>query len=279
MTEKIDAHQHFWRYEPAEFGWIGKSMAMLKRDFLPAELHEEMRAAGIDGSVAVQARQTAAETAWLLALAEKYSFIHGVVGWAHIAGPEFPAVLEQLSSNPKLRGLRHVIQDEPDDQFILRPDFNAGINALLGTGLVYDILIFERHLPQTIQFVDRHPEQVFVLDHAAKPKIEAGELSPWAENIRELSKRQNVYCKISGMVTEADWRSWTPAMLAPYVDTLLEAFGPTRLMAGSDWPVCTVASGYSKWFRTLDSFLLQLSNAERDRVLGGTAIEAYGLKG
>jgi L-fuconolactonase len=171
-----------------------------------------------------------------------------------------------------------VIQGEKDENFILREDFNAGIRALLGSGLVYDILIYERHLPQTIEFVDRHPEQVFVLDHIAKPRIAEGVIEPWAGRIRELAKRENVWCKISGMVTEAEWSSWSAETLRPYLDVVVEAFGPGRLMAGSDWPVCLVASDYGRWFGGLREYFARFSEKEQERVFGETAAEVYGLK-
>jgi len=253
----IDSHRHFWRYSPEEYPWIDDSMAMLRRDFLPAATE------GV-GVVAVQACHTVAETEWLLRLADENPFILGVVGWTPLAQ------LDRLPDHPKLKGIRHVIQDEPDDDFILRDDFNAGIDRLR---IPYDILIYERHLPQTIRFVDRHPNQIFVLDHIAKPRIKDHSLSPWRENITELAKRENVYCKVSGMVTEADHRTWTPQDLQPYFDTVLTAFGPQRLMFGSDWPVCLVATSYQKWF----DLVLKLSGSEQDRIMGGTAIEAYKL--
>src|SRR5271170_1954217 len=234
-SETIDAHHHLWRYTPAEYGWIDEEMQVLRRDFLPRDLYAEMASAGIDGTVAVQARQTLAETRWLLDLADKTDAIRGVVGWAPIAGEEFPGCMEEFDGRDKLKGLRHVIQGEVDENYILREDFNSGIRTMLGSGLVYDILIYERHLPQTIDFVDEHPEQVFVLDHIAKPLIASGQLEPWATRMRELGKRENVWCKLSGMVTEAKWSEWTPETLKPYLDVAVEAFGPERLMAGSDW--------------------------------------------
>ena len=204
-TEMIDAHHHLWRYTPSEYDWIDDSMEVLRRDFLPHDLKAAMRSAGVDGAIAVQARQTLEETRWLLDLAEPSEEIRGVVGWAPIAGAEFPGVMEEFDGRAKLKGLRHIIQGEKDENYILRENFNAGIRALVGSGLVYEILIYERHLQQTIEFVDRHPEQVFVLDHIAKPLIAAGIVEPWTTRMRELAKRENVWCKISGMVTEADW--------------------------------------------------------------------------
>lgn len=273
----IDAHHHLWRYTPEEYGWIDEPMSALRRDFLPADLKAEMAAAGIDGTVAVQARQTLDETRWLLDLADKTDAIRGVVGWAPIAGEEFPGCMEEFDGRDKLKGLRHVIQGEKDEHYILREDFNSGIRTMLGSGLVYDILIYERHLPQTIDFVDEHPEQVFVLDHVAKPLIAAGALEPWAARMKDLGRRENVWCKLSGMVTEADWKAWTPATLKPYLDVAVEAFGPARLMAGSDWPVCLVATGYAQWFDLLRTYFASFSEHERARVFGGTAIEVYGL--
>jgi L-fuconolactonase len=278
MARRIDAHHHLWNYRPAEYGWIiDDSMARLQRDFGPSDLSDAMASARIDGTIAVQARQTLDETRFLLALAESHPFIEAVVGWAPIASLDFPSHLEVLASNPKLRGLRHVIQSEPNDHFILGADFNRGISTMQSTGLVYEILIFERHLPQTTKFVDAHPSQVFVLDHIAKPRIREHILSPWREQIHEIARRENVFCKISGMVTEADWQSWTEADLLPYLDTVFEAFGPTRLMMGSDWPVCLLAAEYSRWFGLLDRYTAKFTESEREQFCGGTAIRVYGL--
>lgn len=277
MPEKIDAHHHLWRYQPAEYGWIDDRMTVLQRDFLPDDLEKELGPARIAGTVAVQARQTLEETTWLLELAAKSKFIRGVVGWAPMASESFPADLERLRSQPKLKGLRHVVQDEPDDNFILGEKFNRGISRLKGTGLVYDILIFEKHLPATVQFVDRHPHQKFVLDHVAKPKISGLVMDPWRSNLVELARRENVYCKLSGMVTEANWSSWSKADLWPYVEIVLQAFGPDRLMAGSDWPVCLLASSYSNWFEMLNELLSKLSTTEKDQILGLVATKVYGL--
>ena len=252
-------------------------MGVLRSDFLPPDLDKELRSAGIDGAVAVQAQQTLTETAWLLSLADQFSFIRGVVGWAPITSEDFSTHLDHLRSHRKLKGLRHIIQSEPDDNFILNASFNRGIARLKNTGLVYDILIFDRHLPAATQFVDRHPQQRFVLDHVAKPRIRERVLDPWRRNIAELAKRENVYCKISGMVTEADWGAWSQHDLWPYLEVALEAFGPQRLMVGSDWPVCLLAVSYSVWFQVLNAFLAKLAVAQRERILGGTASEVYGL--
>lgn len=273
---KIDAHHHFWHYNTQDYGWISDDMAVLRRDFLPADLKPELKRAGIDRVVSVQARQCVEETEWLLKLAEENDFIAGVVGWLPIASPDFPALLEKFAANPKLRAIRHVVQDEPDDRFILGEAFNRGIDRLLSTGLVYDILIFERHLPYAIDFVKNHsPEQVFVLDHIAKPKIAAGEMQPWADNLRKLAAFPNVYCKLSGLVTEADIRNWTSDQLRPYVETVLDAFGPGRVMFGSDWPVCTCATNYSAWRSLVGEFISRLSETEQAQIMGGTALKAY----
>jgi L-fuconolactonase len=278
MTEKIDAHHHLWRYSPQEYAWIGDNMPQLRRDFLVADLEGELSNASFAGAVAVQARQSREETDWLLSLAGGSQAILGVIGWAPIASRQFPAELERLRGESKLKGLRHIIQDEPDENFILGTEFNQGIRAIRDSGLVYDILIFERHLPAAIQFVDRHPQQVFVLDHVAKPRIRDRVLDPWRRNISELARRDNVYCKISGIVTEADWSTWTQEDLRPYVDVVLRAFGAGRLMAGSDWPVCLLASTYRKWIGTLQALIGGLSVSEQARILGGTATEVYRLR-
>jgi L-fuconolactonase len=273
----IDAHHHFWRYNVQDFGWIDEAMRVIRRDFLPADLAKTIRAAGVDGVVSVQARQSLEETRWLLELAGGNPFVRGVVGWVPLISPEVEKILGELAANPKLRAVRHVLQGEADEFYMLREDFNHGIAALRGHGLVYDILIFERHLPQTIELVDRHPQQVFVLDHVAKPRIKEGLVEPWRKNIQELARRPNVYCKISGMVTEADYANWTEVQLRPYVETVLEAFGPQRLMFGSDWPVCLVACDYARWINLVRGWIGKLSAGEQARILGETAVEAYEL--
>ncbi len=275
---KIDAHHHFWAYDPVEYDWISEEMSVIRRDFLPVHLEREIADAGVDGVVSVQARQTLAETTVLLEHARRHAFIQGVVGWVPLVSPDVTGHLEIFAGEPKFRAVRHVLQGEPDDAYMLRADFNAGIRALGQFGLVYDLLIFERHLPQTITFVDRHPSQVFVLDHAAKPRIAAGAREPWSTGLRELAQRENVFCKVSGLVTEADWQGWTEAQLRPYVETVLEAFGPARTMFGSDWPVCLVASPYRRWLETVERFTAGLSPTEQAQVFGGTAVRAYGLR-
>jgi L-fuconolactonase len=274
---KIDSHHHFWSYDPVEYGWIDDAMKVIRRDFLPAQLRAEIASVGVDGVVSVQARQNLVETQWLLDFATRHDFIQGVVGWVELVSPKVGAVMERFAANPKLKSVRHVVQGEPDDNFILRDDFNRGIRELKRFNLAYDILILERHLPATIKFVDAHPNQVFVLDHIGKPRIKENVLGPWHQNLRALARRPNVYCKASGMVTEADYATWTETQLRRYFDVGLEAFGPQRLMFGSDWPVCLVACGYARWHNLVSSWIRQLSQAEQERILGGTAIEAYKL--
>lgn len=273
----IDAHHHFWKYDPVEYGWISDSMSVLRRDFLPADLKQRMDASGIAGAISVQARQTLEETDWLASFAEEHEFIRGVVGWIPFCASNVTGYLDRFSTRTKIRGYRHVVQDEPDDRFLLRDDFNAGIRALLPTGLVYDILIYERHLPQAIEFVDLHPNQVFVLDHIAKPRIRDRVFSPWRENLRELAKRENVYCKLSGVVTEDGWQRWSSHSIAPYLNHALEVFGVRRLMFGSDWPVLNLAADYSRWLSVVREWSSGLSPDERERLFSGTAVEAYKL--
>ena len=278
MVPCIDAHHHLWRYTAAEYSWITGEMRGLRRDFLPDELRQEMQSSGIQATVCVQARQTTQETASLLRFAAEYPWIAGVVGWADIAAEDFPARLGALLRSPKLKGLRHVLQDEPDPSFALRPDFQRGLAALKGTALAYDILIHAPQLPVAAQMIDKHPDQVFVLDHLAKPKIAAGEISPWREHLCALAQRPNVWCKLSGMTTEANWTQWTLDDLRPYLDVALEAFGPGRLLAGSDWPVCILASSYSQWWQVLRAWAANLSATEQDSIFMRNAAEVYRLE-
>ena len=274
---RIDSHHHFWKYDSAEYGWITEEMDVIRRDFLPGHLEAEIKKADIDGVVSVQARQTVEETAMLLEFARGNDFIKGVVGWVPLVSPTVESDLEALAGERKLRGVRHVLQAEPDDLYILREDFNAGIRALKRFGLVYDILILARHLPQTVTFVDKHPSQIFVLDHIAKPGIKDGLFEPWNTDMRKLAERENVFCKLSGMVTEARWQGWTVGQLRPYMDAVLEAFGPERVMFGSDWPVCLVASGYKRWLETVRGYAAKLSSDEQAQLFGATAERLYAL--
>ncbi len=274
---KIDSHHHFWKYSVEEYGWIDDGMKVIRRDFLPEDLEKEISGSGIDGVVSVQARQTIDETEWLLGFSEKHDFIKGVVGWVPLISPNVRQHLSDFSSFRKLKSVRHVIQGESDNDFILRKDFDEGIKALKEFGLAYDILILEKHLPQTIKFIDMHPEQIFILDHIAKPKIKGNLIEPWRANIIKLAERRNVYCKVSGMVTEADYMKWTEEQLRPYFETVLDAFGPERLMFGSDWPVCTVACEYRRWVGIVRKYISKLSVSEQEAIFGGNAVRAYDL--
>lgn len=268
---RVDSHQHFWIYSPGEYGWIDDSMAALRRDFLPNHLQPELESCGIHGSIAVQARQSLEETRWLLELAESSKWILGVVGWVDLRSPEVQSQLKALTRNPKLVGVRHIVQSEPDDRFLLQPDFLRGISALEEFDLAYDILIYTKHLPVAAEFVQRFPRQRFVLDHLAKPPIKSGDIDFWAQGIRRLAEFPNLFCKLSGLVTEADWQQWEPEQIVPFLDVAFEAFGPDRLMVGSDWPVCLVASSYARWAEVVKTYLLGRKPEYRDSVLGGNA--------
>jgi L-fuconolactonase len=271
----IDAHHHLWRYSLEEYPWISDNMQLLRRDFLLDELHAETSSARVNGTVVVQARQSVEETHWLLELADADRTVRGVVGWVPLISEAVGQILETFRDRPKLKGVRHVLHDEADDYYMLRKDFQRGIALLREFDLRYDLLIFERHLPQTIGLVDAFPDQLFVVDHIAKPPIRAGEMEPWASQITELAKRGNVFCKLSGMVTEADWEGWTEEQLRPYFDLVIDAFGPERLMFGSDWPVLRVASGYDEWLQVVRRAIAQLTRTEQAEILAKTAIRFY----
>lgn len=273
---RIDAHQHFWKYSAEEYEWIDESMAALKRDFLPSDLHPLLAAHGFGGSIAVQARQSLAETRWLLELAKANSFIKGVVGWVDLCSVRLQEQLEEFAGNRSLVGVRHVVQDEADDQFMLRPDFRRGIGLLREFGLVYDLLLHPRHLPVAVELVREFPDHAFVLDHIAKPPIADGVLEPWRGAIRELAQSPNVACKLSGMVTEARWRAWTHEDFRPYLEVALETFGPSRLMIGSDWPVCTLSADYASTMGIVLKRVEQLGISEQEAILGGTCARIYG---
>jgi L-fuconolactonase len=274
---RIDAHQHFWRYNADEYGWIDDSMCALRRDFLPADLQPELAASGFDACVAVQARQTMEETRWLLQLADENPFIAGVVGWVDLSAENVRDHLAEFSRNPKLLGIRHIVQAEPDERFLLRADFLRGMASLQEFNLSYDILIYPRHLPVAIEFVQRFPKQRFVLDHLAKPFIKIQTIEPWASHIRQLARFPNVYCKLSGLLTEADWREWKPAQFEPYLATALECFGPDRLMVGSDWPVCKVAGSYVQAMALVMDFLQNRAKDGLEAILGVTAEKFWRL--
>ena len=274
---RIDSHQHFWRYSAAAYPWIGAGMEQIARDFLPDDLAAAAGPAGIGGSVAVQARQSHEESRWLLELAAASPFIRGVVGWVDLRSDRVAEELAALADEPKFVGVRHVVQDEPDPRFLLGAEFVRGVRALHEFGLTYDLLVYPRQLPAAIELAGMLPEQPFVLDHLAKPPIKAGALDGWRRDIEALARHQNVWCKLSGMVTEAAWRRWKPADFTPFLDVVLAAFGPERLMFGSDWPVCLVSADYPQVADLVREFIRTLSPAEQERIWGGTATRFYRL--
>jgi L-fuconolactonase len=267
---RIDAHQHFWRYDPAEYDWIDDSMPLLRRDYLPADLRPELDATGVDRTVAVQARQSLAETDALLAFAEANPFVAAVVGWVDLRSPDVARDLDRLARHERLVGVRHVVQSEPPG-FMEDPGFRRGVGLLADRGLTYDVLIYAPQLPEAVEFVAAFPQQRFVLDHLGKPDIKGAGFDRWEPPFRQMAGFPHVWCKLSGLVTEADWHAWTPAELRPYIETALEAFGPSRLMFGSDWPVCTLAAPYRDVLHLVETAIGPLSDAERELVLGGTA--------
>jgi len=278
MNMKIDAHHHFWKYDPQTYPWMNEKMEVLKVDYLPADLKKEISEAGIDAVVSVQADQSLRETDDLLNHAKLNDFILGVVGWLPLADPKVKDMMDRYSDNPLLKGLRHVVQDEPDHEFILNEHFNRGVHLIKDYEWVYDILIYERQFGPSIEFVDRHPKQVFVLDHIAKPRIEDGLIEPWKTQMFEIAKRDNVSCKLSGIATEANWNKWKKEDLIPYMEIALDAFGPSRLMFGSDWPVARLAVQYRDWVGICREFISSLSEDEQSLIEGKVASHVYGLK-
>jgi len=274
--QRIDAHHHLWHYRASEFGWIGEDMAALQRDFLVDDLRRETQSAGISGTVVVQARESLEETRWLLECARSSPILCGVVGWVPLSSERLPEILGSFDHADKLVGFREIVQGKPDG-YLDQPDFNRGIRELTALGLTYDILIHERQLVEAARLVDRHPHQRFVLDHAAKPKIAIQELEPWRTHCQELAQRPNVSCKLSGLVTEADWKHWTQEALKPYIDVCVEAFGPKRLLAGSDWPVCLLACGYSQWWKLVEDYFAGFSDDEVRLIFGENARSFYRL--
>ncbi len=273
---RIDTHQHFWRYSQAEYDWIDDSMSAIRRDFMPDDLKREMEAAGFDASVVVQVRQTLEETRWLLELADAHPFVVGVVGWVDLQSPAVGDALDAVIAHRALVGIRHIVQAEPDG-FLSRPAFERGIAELTARDLPYDVLVYARQIAAADDLVTRHPHQRFLLDHLGKPDIRGGEYEAWRRDFDELAARPNVWCKLSGLVTEADWRGWTPGQLRPYLDHALEAFGPTRLMVGSDWPVCTLAASYGEAMALVVDALAEYSTDEQAQVLSGTARAFWNL--
>lgn len=273
----LDSHQHFWKYDPAQHVWMNDDMAVLRRDYLPPELKPLLAAAGFDGTIAVQARQMVEETEWLLKLAEEHDFIKGVVGWVDLRSPQLREQLEKFSKHPKLRGVRHVVHDEPDDNFMLRPEFRRGIGQLHEFGLTYDLLLFPKHLPVAVEVVREFSAQPFVLDHIAKPAIRDSQVSPWQEDLKRLAEFPNVFCKLSGLVTEAKWQQWQAQDFHRYLDIVIAAFGTERVMLGSDWPVCTLSGNYSSTMKIATDYIRKFPAEVREQILGGNCARFYGL--
>lgn len=274
----IDAHHHLWSFNEADYGWMNDSIEVLKRDYLPADLEKEIANAGVTGTVVVQARQIIEETRWLLEQADANPFIKGVVGWVDLRSPELAQQLEEFAGHSKLVGVRHVIHDEPDDDFMLRPAFVKGIEQLKAFDLTFDLLLFPKHLERAIELVSMFPDQRFVLDHISKPFIKSGIMQPWKDDIEALAAQPNVWCKISGMVTEASLDSWKYDDFVPYMKVVCEAFGMDRVMLGSDWPVCRLAGEYDAVMGIPMVYLRTLSDEEKENVLYKNALDCYKIK-
>ena len=273
---QLDAHQHFWHYNPARDLWIDESMEILKRDFLPADLKPLLDDHGFEGCIAVQADQSEEETSFLLKLAEQNDFIKGVVGWADLRSPDIKARLDHFSKHKKLKGFRHILQAEPAG-FMLRDDFVRGVEALGEYAFTYDILINSSQLSEAVELTKRFPEQPFVLDHLGKPDIKGGEFTRWKHQINRLAEAPNVYCKISGLVTEAHWHNWENDIFKNYIDHIFDAFGGDRLMFGSDWPVCLLSASYNDTVSIITDYLDNFSEEEKSKVMGETAAKFYNI--
>ena len=274
---RVDAHLHLWTYSADNYGWIDEKMAALRQDFLPGDLIAPMQAAGVQYGIAVQARQDLLESRGLLAAAACHAHIAGVVGWLPLSDQALlSSALDEFSQEPKFVGVRHIVQSEPEG-FLDGAEFNSGVARLRQHHLVYDLLLHCHQMEEAIRFVDRHPSQPFVLDHLAKPQIRNSVLEPWSRSLRELGRRSNVACKVSGMVTEADWHGWKEDDLRPYLDTVTEAFGPERLLAGSDWPICLLATTYTGWWGLLGRYFASFSAAEQALIFGENATRIYQL--
>jgi L-fuconolactonase len=271
----IDAHQHFWHYDPQRHGWITDEMSAIRRDFLPPQFESECVAHGVDASILVQVDQTEAETHFLLELAEQYPRIAAVIGWIDLLSPKLSERLQYFAQFPKLRGFRHIAQGEPDDRFLAQSTFVGGVRLLHEFNFVYEVLIYPRQLPAAIELASRLPEQPFVLDHLAKPFIKSQTLEPWATHMRILAQNKNVFCKLSGMVVEADWPAWKPTDFRPYLDTVFDAFGPERLMFGSDWPVCLLAASYGQVKQLVEAYVNANCPQHKEKIFGGNAARLY----
>ncbi len=274
---QIDSHQHFWQYSSADYSWITDELAPLQNDFMPADLASQMESVKISGTIAVQARQQQTETDFLLQLANSYDWIKGVVGWIDLRSKDVMNSLEKYADQAKCRGFRHILQDEPNDNFMLGSDFVHGIGQLQQFDFTYDLLIFPRQLKASTDLARQFPEQPFVVDHIAKPLIADRTLEPWATDIRKLAECQNVCCKVSGMVTEAKWNQWQPEDFTPYLDLVFDCFGPGRILFGSDWPVCTLSGSYRAIYDLVSNYIRRFSTAEQEAIMGRNAAEFYRL--
>ncbi|WP_298537407.1 amidohydrolase [uncultured Algibacter sp.] len=273
----IDAHQHFWNYEPKKHEWIDDNMSVIRRDFLPSDLKKVYLENNVDGCVALQADQTTIETDFLIQLSKENDFIKGIVGWVDLRSDAVDGDLDKYSDFNSVKGFRHVVQGESDHNFLLRDNFLNGISLLEKKNFTYDILIFPHQLGATLEFVKRFPHQKFVIDHIAKPYIKDGFYDGWATLMQEVSKQENVYCKVSGMITEADFKTWKPEQIKPYMNLVFESFGTNRVMFGSDWPVCLVAGNYKKVKDIVTNYISELSQNEQDDIMGNNAIQFYNL--
>ena len=273
---RIDSHQHFWKFDPVRHAWIDSSMQNIAKDFLPKDLKPLLETNLMDGCIAVQADQSETETEFLLKLAEENSFIKGVVGWVDLSAEDLSQRLEVFSKNPLFKGVRHVLQAEKEG-FMLRDPFLRGISELKNFSLTYDILIYPNQLEEARVLIEKNPDQPFVLDHLAKPYIKQQKIKNWASDIKELAKYKNVYCKLSGMVTEADWNHWQFEDFKKYLSMAFETFGSDRLMFGSDWPVCLLAGSYHHIVKIIDLFIEDLKSEEKNNIMGGNACNFYNL--
>ena len=278
VIQRIDAHQHFWKYDPIRDTWMEPDMKAIQRDFFPADLLPLLQEAGIDGCVTVQVDSSEEENEFLFSNADRYEFIKGVVGWVDLQDPRVEDRLAWYRRFPKMKGFRHILQGERDRALMLKPAFKRGIGLLAKYGYTYDILIYPDQLGYAREFVAAFPDQPFIIDHIAKPYIKDRYITEeWKDAIRAVAAYENTWCKISGMVTEADWYHWKPEHLKPYIDTVVEAFGPSRLVYGSDWPVCTVAASYQQVAQIVKDYFSTFSAAEQDAFFGGNAIKFYHL--
>lgn len=277
LSMRIDAHQHFWIFDPVRDNWITDDMQVLQNDFLPAQLAPLLQSNGFDGCVLVQSDSSEAENRFQLQNAASHDFVKGVVGWVNLQAANIQERLSYYKAFPKMKGFRHMVQGEPDDAFLLRSQFQNGIRLLGQFGFTYDLLIYPKHLKYALELVTRFPDQLFVIDHLAKPNIKSGEIEAWKKDIAQMGQFPNVYCKVSGMVTEADWQQWQHEHFKPYLDTIVAAFGTHRLLYGSDWPVCLLAGSYEQQWGIVQKYFRAFSTTEQDQVFGGNAQHFYQL--